>query len=278
VKGLAVRSMTRAELPWALDLAASEGWNPGLSDADPFFAADPEGFFVAEKDGRPVGCISAVRYGAGFGFIGLYIVAPDQRGHGYGHHLWSRALFHLEGRLTGLDAVLAQQENYGRSGFRTAYKSLRFQAEGGGGGPEQVRPMTGADFPAALALDRETFPEERAVFLRAWLAAPGATALAVDGRDGLDGFGVLRPCGTGHKIGPLYARDPAAAEAIFLGLKAAAGSGPVFLDVPAPHTEGMALAENHRLRPVFETARMYDGHAPHVNLNLVYGVTTFELG
>lgn len=278
MKGLAVRNMTREELPWALNLAAEEGWNPGLSDADPFFAADHEGFFVAEKDGAFVGCISAVRYGAGFGFIGLYIVDPAQRGHGFGHHLWSRALYHLEGRLTGLDAVLAQQENYGRSGFRTAYKNLRFQGQAGGACPDTVRHMTGADFPAALALDRETFPEERAVFLRAWLAAPGATALVKDGPKGLAGYGVLRPCGKGHKIGPLQAQDPATADALFVGLCAAAGEGPVFLDVPAPNTQGMALAEAHRLKPVFETARMYDGHAPHVKLELVYGVTTFELG
>lgn len=278
MKGLVVRNMARAELPWALDLAASEGWNPGLSDADPFFAADPQGFFVAEKDGQAVGCVSAVRYGAGFGFIGLYIVRPEQRGHGYGHHLWSRALQHLEGRLTGLDAVLAQQENYGRSGFRTAYKSLRFQGQAGGQRPQGVRALTDADFGAVLALDRETFPEERSAFLKAWLTAPGSTALAVDGKKSLAGFGVLRPCGTGHKIGPLQARDPSAAEALFAGLCAAAEKGPVFLDVPTPNTAGMALAEKHRLKPVFETARMYDGHAPHVRLDLVYGVTTFELG
>jgi|MTBAKSStandDraft_1061840.scaffolds.fasta_scaffold00001_412 GNAT superfamily N-acetyltransferase len=278
MKGLIVRAMTREELPWALDLAASEGWNPGLADAGPFFVADPEGFFVAEKDGQPVGSISAVRYGAGFGFIGLYIVAPGQRGHGYGHHLWSRALHHLEGRLTGLDAVLAQQENYGRSGFRTAYKSLRFQGQGGGQRPGPVRSLADADVAAALALDRETFPEERSAFLKAWLTAPGSTALAVDGTKGLAGFGVLRPCGQGHKIGPLQARDTDTAEALFKGLCAAAEKGPVFLDVPAPNTAGMALAESHRLKPVFETARMYDGHAPHVRLDLVYGVTTFELG
>lgn len=278
MKGLVIRNMTREELPWALDLAASEGWNPGLADADLFFVADPKGFFVAEKDGKPVGSVSAVRYGAGFGFIGLYIVAPEQRGHGYGHHLWSRALQHLEERLTGLDAVLAQQENYGRSGFRTAYKNLRFEGQAGGQRPQGVRVLTDADFGAALTLDRETFPEERRAFLKAWLAAPGATVLAVDGKKGLAGFGVLRPCGVGHKVGPLYAQDTGAAEALFVGPCAAAGKGPVFLDVPTPNTQGMALAESHGLRPVFETALMYDGHAPHVRLGLVYGVTTFELG
>src|SRR3712207_6914266 len=31
-----------------LDWAAAEGWNPGLRDADAFWAADPDGFMLAE--------------------------------------------------------------------------------------------------------------------------------------------------------------------------------------------------------------------------------------
>ena len=36
-----IRTMTGAELDFAIDLAAAEGWNPGLHDADAFYAADP---------------------------------------------------------------------------------------------------------------------------------------------------------------------------------------------------------------------------------------------
>ena len=53
---LAVRRMTESELALALDWAANEGWNPGLSDAECFCAVDPDGFFLGELDGEPVGC------------------------------------------------------------------------------------------------------------------------------------------------------------------------------------------------------------------------------
>ena len=43
-----------------------------------------EGFFVGERDGVPIGCVSAVRYGPGFGFLGLYIVKAKHRGQGFG--------------------------------------------------------------------------------------------------------------------------------------------------------------------------------------------------
>ena len=122
------------------------------------------------------------------------------------------------------------------------------------------------------------FPARREAFLRAWLTLPGHTALGLERGDGLAGFGVIRPCGVGSKIGPLFADDDAAAHALFHGLSQAAPRGPVFLDVPLAHAGAVRLAEAHNLRPVFQTGRMYRGPAPEIDLGRVFGVTTFELG
>ena len=43
--GTQFRTMTEEEVSTAVALAAREGWNPGLADAECFYAADPEGFF-----------------------------------------------------------------------------------------------------------------------------------------------------------------------------------------------------------------------------------------
>lgn len=40
----------------------------------------------------------------------------------------------------------------------------------------------------------------------------------------------------------------------------------------------VALAEDLGMTPVFETARMYNGPAPDVALERIFGVSTFELG
>jgi hypothetical protein len=53
---------------------------------------------------------------------------------------------------------------------------------------------------------------------------------------------------------------------------------PVYLDVPLPNAEAVALAEGHGMHGVFETARMYTGAAPACELDRVFGVTSFELG
>src|SRR5438270_5682326 len=120
-----IRQLTRAELGLALDWAAAEGWNPGLGDADCFLQADEGGFLGSFLAGRLVASISVVAYDPAFAFLGLYIVAPAFRGQGFGFALWKAALARLGTRVVGLDGVVAQQDNYARSGFRLAWRNQR---------------------------------------------------------------------------------------------------------------------------------------------------------
>jgi GNAT superfamily N-acetyltransferase len=265
---------TRAARPEDMDLlaewAAGEGWNPGLADAGAFHAADPEGFLIGFAAGAPVACISAIRQGEGHGFIGFYIVRPEHRGKGFGIALWRAAMARLAGRCIGLDGVVAQQANCARSGFALAWRNIRH-----GGAARPVGGAAGVPRPATLddALALDVFPTARRAFHEAWLSAPGHRGLAIPGR----GFGVIRPCREGAKIGPLMARDAAAARALFNGLVEGV-SGPVFLDLPEPNAAALALAREAGLQPVFETARMYTGAVPTLDLAACYGLASFELG
>ncbi len=92
------------------------------------------------------------------------------------------------------------------------------------------------------------------------------------------GYGVVRRCGEGSKIGPLFADDKAAALGLYAGLAGFAQPGPVFLDVPENNPAAMELAAAYGMREVFGCARMYLGGAPDIAHERVFGVTTFELG
>jgi GNAT superfamily N-acetyltransferase len=273
-----IRTMRPEELPLALDWAATEGWNPGLADAACFLAADPGGFLIAELHGAPIGCISAVRYGDGFGFI----VRPGFRGQGHGLALWRAAIARLRPGVVGLDGVVAQQANYRRSGFDLLHRNIRYGAAmprlPAGAGLPPVAVAASVPFGAIAAFDRRFFPAPRDGFLRAWIGAPGHVARIVAGDSGLRGLAVLRPCREGSKIGPLFADDPAAARALFASLLAAAAPGPVFLDLPEPNADAIAMARDAGMAPAFETARMYAGAAPALPLPAIYGITSFELG
>ena len=278
---LLIRTMEPDDLTWALDRAADEGWNPGLNDGDCFRAADPGGFLVAEIDSRAVGCISAVAYGSEHGFIGFYIVVPEFRRHGHGMSLWKRAMDRLGDRNVGLDGVVEQQPNYRRSGFRLAWKNVRFEARGIRAPlrmPELV-PIDKVPMPDLLAFDRRHFPADRSPFLRCWTTMPGGRGLAHVENGELRGFGLVRPCRVGYKIGPLFADSADVAGPMVEELAGRCAPGaPVYLDVPEPNGSAMDLAARHAMRPVFETARMYTGEPPPIRLDGVYGITTFELG
>jgi hypothetical protein len=206
-------------------------------------------------------------------------VRPELRGRGHGLRIWNAAVAHAGARTIGLDGVVAQQGNYKKSGFALAYPNIRY---GGtvapASAPPGVVPLADITFATVAADDATVFPAPREAFLRAWIAARGhvGRALVRDGR--LAAWGVIRPCRTGHKIGPLVADDRAAAEAVFAALLAVAGGGEVFLDVPSVNRDAVALAQAHGLNPVFETARMYTGPIRPLRLERVFGVTTFELG
>lgn len=276
--GFSVHVMSRAQLDLAVDWAAAEGWNPGLADAGIFHAADPQGFLIGLQDGEPVACVSVVRYGHRYGFLGFYIAAPAWRGKGRGWAVWQAGLQHLGERVVGLDGVLAQQDNYRKSGFALAHRNIRYGGTPAFGTPSAALvDARSIGFDKLLAYDRRFFPAPRDGFLSAWLTAPGHRALAsvVDG--GLAGLGVIRPCRSGHKIGPLYAASPALAADLLAGLCEGI-AGPVWLDVPETNPDAVKLAESAGLKPDFETARMYKGAAPVVDIAHLYGITTFELG
>ena len=276
-----IRTATRAELDIAVQWAAEEGWNPGLYDSDAFHATDPQGFFLGILDGTPIASISAVSYGPAVGFVGFYIVHPRYRGRGYGMRLWRHALRHLPTQNVGLDGVLAQQKNYEKSGFALAYRNIRYEGSGAGAWQEDphVVPLSRISFDRLLAYDEGIFPARRGTFLKPWIAQPESLAVGYVDAGRLRGYGMIRRCRTGCKIGPLFADAAELAEALFQRLRAHAGAEvPVFLDVPEAHPDAVALATAHGMRPMFETVRMYTKEAPRVPLRRVFGVTTFELG
>lgn len=275
---LSIRSMRADEVPLAIDWAAAESWNPGLDDAACFATVDPGGFLIGEVGGEAVATISCVNYDPHFSFLGFYIVRPDRRGKGYGLRIWKAAIEHAGARVIGLDGVVAQQHNYEKSGFVRAYPNIRY------GGIAAAGKSASADIVdlkevALASVERfDVFPAPRSAFLRRWITAPGHVGRAIL-RDGeIAGWGVIRPCRKGFKIGPLVATDRKTAEQLLLALLPTAKGAEIFLDVPQVNGEAIALAEGYGLAPVFETARMYTGPIARLPLGRVFGVTTFELG
>ncbi|MCZ6885918.1 MAG: GNAT family N-acetyltransferase [Alphaproteobacteria bacterium] len=280
-----IRPVSAAEFDTAIEWAAAEGWNPGLDDLAVFHAADPNGFLMGFAGDEPISSISVVRYGAGFGFLGFYIVTPDSRSTGAGMAIWNQGMAHLAGRTVGLDGVVDQQDNYHKSGFQYAGRNIRHTGVPAMGGVKfsmDVRDVEATDLASLQTYDHILFPAERKHFTETWvLPQMGERRRAnIALKDGyVAGYGVIRACRAGHKIGPLFADDEQTATMLMRALSATVGhEEEVSLDTPEENKAAVALAEAIGLKPVFETARMYRGEAPILPPERIFGIMTFELG
>ncbi len=181
----------------------------------------------------------------------------------------------------GLDGVVAQQHNYKKSGFNLAYRNIRYEGDGGRQSLPALKTVNLCDLPfeTVASYDKPFFPEERSNFIKSWINQEKCYSLGIlqDGK--LSGYGVIRKCRVGYKIGPLFADNPETAESLFLSLKSKVEStNRIFMDIPEVNQSAIALAERYDMEVSFETARMYKGKAPDIPLDRLFGVTSFEIG
>jgi GNAT superfamily N-acetyltransferase len=275
-----VRLMNPEEVNLAVAWAQQEGWNPGIHDGECFYKIDPSGFFITEANGKPVATAVVANYNPEFAFGGFFIVHPDYRKKGVGSCISRYALVHAGKRNLGIDGVLDMQLKYAeRDGFIFAYRNKRFEGIGGGAVPEDLVPGSQVSWNELDRFDRNHFPAPRARFLKAWVSQADSSTLVSFGKDGsISGFGTIRTCFSGCKIGPLFAVDLWTADMLYNGLASFAPGQPVFLDVPGPNHDGLDLAARHGMELVFETARMYTRYVPDLPQKEIFGVTSFELG
>ncbi len=203
------RLMHASDAHFAVEMAALEGWEPGLNDAQVFFSAAPTGFFVGTIGDEQISCISAVRYRR-TAFIGFFVVKKQWRNMGYGMKTWQVGLDQVKDLTVGLDAVAAQVSKYKKSGFVSSHENFRYSSLA-----SRLHACNVSDAPIlnisdvpldeVRAFDTEAFGDERTSFLDAWISQPGCVALVWHHKSGvLQGFVVARPTASTWKVLQFY--------------------------------------------------------------------------
>ncbi len=276
-----IERMTRDEITVAIDWARNEGWNPGLNDATCFYQTDPQGFFAGKLNGKIIAVGSAVVYDEEFAFCGFYIVDKNYRDQGYGMQLTQARLAYVGERNAGIDGVLEMVDNYARIGYHFAHNNARYVLEN-----KQLTPkpdmalmdLKTVPFAQLIHYDRHYFPALRPQFLDGWIKQNHALALGYVTNGQLNGYGVIRKCFAGYKIGPLFADSALIAEKLFEHLVQHAHGEMVFFDIPENNSLAVDLVTHYGMSKVFATARMYLKGEPKISMQGIYGITTFELG
>ncbi len=88
---------------------------------------------------------------------------------------------YLDGRNIGLDGVVTQQKNYQKSGFKLAYRNIRYTGISGGDfrSNSLMVDLSRVPFNDVYNYDRKFFPDDRLKFLMGWISQPKVSALVL---------------------------------------------------------------------------------------------------
>lgn len=256
--------MAPADIPAGLRLCRASRWNQLAPDWELFLKLSPHGCRVAVKNGQAVGTVTTVRYQDRFGWIGMVLVDPAERGHGVGTQLLYEALEILEDmESVRLDATPAGQLIYQKTGFLEEYRLSRMETvvsgQGLPSGSSPARPMTREDLPGVLELDREVFGADRLVILESLLARAPEFAWVSASRGRIEAYSFGRHGFSFEHLGPVVAQDEEWARHLVSTCLAGQTRKPFILDATR-HTAGWpAWLESLGFREQRPFVRMFRG-------------------
>ena len=280
---IAIKSLSDDNTTLVSSWMEAEGWNPGLNDTETLLRAANGGWLGIWQEQQLAGTAVAFNHSYKFAFFGLYIVQPEFRHQGLGIQLTRHRLQMAGYRNIGLDGAMDQYDSYRHIGFRLAHFTPRYCFNQIISGPVSDRICSLQDMTLIELLDYERqnqlFPCRRKHYLKAWLSQPDALGFCYRNKHEIQGYGMIRPCIEGFKIGPLFANTPDIARKLLLALLAETDGKNTYCDIPENNEQALWLAEELGGEVTeFCSARMYRGFQPELQLAKIYGFTSIEAG
>ena len=273
--------MTPSDIPAGLDLKEQAGWNQLEADWRRLLELQPDGCFLAEWDGVPVGTVATCRFGT-VAWVAMMLVDEAYRRRGIGRALMARALEDLDARgvrSIRLDATPRGRPMYESLGFVEEATFGRFRGvlptlDAPPGLPE-VRPAEVLD--GVVALDREVTGTDRGRLLRRLAEEHPGSLRVVETGGRVSGFLMSRPGSTARQVGPCIAGERAGPRLLADARSRYAGEL-VLLDVPASNSPALALVESWGLRAERQLVRMGRGLRVHEDLARIWAGAGPEKG
>jgi len=258
-----IRTMTHDDVRFGLQLCRLAGWNQTPADWQRFIALEPEGCFVARRDGAPAGTACVFRFGR-VAWVAMVLVHPDHRGGGIGTAMMRHAIDWADDRgITSLrlDATALGRPIYEKLGFTADYELARYE-----GVPlvpakdkyASVRQLDVEDVQHCIALDASTHATQRAALIQPLLRETHTARVVQRDSGDLAGFVTWRPGHNATQIGPCIADDSEAGVALLNAAAAAVGDGPVFVDIADDNLAAVAWGKTcglTRQRPFVRMTR-----------------------
>jgi GNAT superfamily N-acetyltransferase len=275
-----IRTMTAADLALRMRLRQQAGWNQTEADWRRMLDLEPDGCFVAELSGVPVGTTTTCIFGP-VAWVAMVLVDVAVRGRGVGTALMKHALAFLDERgvrSVRLDATPLGQPIYEKLGFVPQFELARYEgvltAAPPAAGVERAR---SEDHEGLLALDwRMTRTDRRRLLLRLFAEQPDDLRI-VRRRGQLEGFLTTRPGTRALMIGPCLASADAGQMLLTDAWQRHEGHR-VFLDIPTENVPANQLARVQGLTVQRELLRMCRGEMVQEQVEALWASSGPEKG
>lgn len=279
-------------------LQTIQGSMPAIDDSALFYNTDPDGMFIGQLNGETISCITVVKYGSSFAFLGTYIVLKEFRGNGYGLALFKHAIESVP--LTyniALDTVPGKNLLYQKWGFveskfmsrwieidiKPALEKLdSFNSRT----DATIQPASAVDFYILSAYDDEVFGAPHHLVLKGLLDGPNTITIAATNQSGeLVGFVAARKMIAMERwrLAPLFADNVLIArgilQAIFREMIATdADRKFAMFEIFLTNPNASVLAEQLNARPIYDMVRMFTKGPLEFKTEKVFGFCAGELG
>lgn len=275
--------MVSKDFGFARHLTETVGWNYSIDDFERLLYYEPEGCFVAEQNGEPVGIVTTTTYGK-LAWVGSLIVLEHYRGRGVGSELTKHAIRYLKTKgveTIRLDAVPKAIPLYKRLGFKEEYDSLRFTGTGQKMTCQRVSKMENKDLESVVRFDIRFFGANRERVLRR-VYKDFQDLCFVSFTDGKLTVYMMAKRGLNEiKVGP-WICDPKhieIAEELLKAILNEAKGMKMWVGIPGGNKKGVNILKKYGFVDEPKSVRMYRGKRDYVGLvDGVFGIGAPEKG
>jgi len=249
-----IRSLTIADIPAALRLAAAAGWNQTAADWHDLLYLAPDTCFAIVSGGTLAATTAAICYGQRLAWIGMVLTDPAHRRRGFARQLMEHALETLAARgihWIKLDATDMGAPLYRRLGFEDESAIERWR----GMAPRTAAAETAAWDPGCADLDRAATGVDRSQLL-IQLAPMGAAACPGEG------YAMARPGAQAAYFGPCIGRSFETAGRLLAWLGLQYPQQPVYWDLLPDNFAAVRLARAAGFAPARRLTRMVRAGVP----------------
>ena len=229
-----IRLLFESDIPAAMRLKESAGWNQTEDDWGRLISLEPTGCFAAIKNSELVGTTTTTTYKDVLAWVGMVLVDPQNQRQGIATRLMEVALDYLRGKVATvkLDATAQGKPVYERFGFEAESMIERWSGNIESTSMVQsYEPLNHELRRELLALDQRAFDGDRSALIESLIGDSLVPPVFKRSGDGtLSGYALARRGTKANYIGPVVTTQPDQVESLLDQMLGELSAGRVYID------------------------------------------------